>query len=76
MVGGSHYPGSMSAADEREQIVHDLAGWLTVALANCRPLGDEIALLRGAGPALVILSDIREAVTRAVELFPELRRVL
>lgn len=66
----------MGAAAERAEILHRLAETLTVALANCGPLADEIEILKGGSAALVILGDIQLAVGRAVDLFPELRRVI
>lgn len=69
----------MTPSDERERVIHRLAGLLTVTLANCAPLLDELTLLKGGAamqPALDILVDIESAARQAVQLFPELRRVV
>lgn len=65
-----------SAADERADIVHDLADLLTAASADCLVLGEEILILKGGGPSLSTLARLASSVNRAVALFPHLRRVM
>jgi hypothetical protein len=64
----------VSAADERERVVHRLAELLTVALSNAGIVRAEAPKLTAVGKAA--MDDLEVALRKAAELFPELRRVM